>query len=649
MRLSSVTILGGTVVAAALLSVITAFFAALAVERSSADGVRLELDREAMNWADVTANGLRIELTGTAPSEAERFRAMTIAGTIVDASRVIDNMQVTASKGIAAPRFSIEVMRNDGRLNLIGLIPASTDREVLVKRLDDLPGVNEVADLLETAEYPMDENWPLTLDFAIAALRDLPRSKISLEAGKVTITAMADSVEKQRQLETQLKRKAPGPISLTMHISAPRPVITPFTLRYLIDDEGARFDACSADTEATVKRILTAAGGTGFDGDARCILGLGVPSPEWAEATSSAILALGRIGKGSVTFSDADVTLIAAESTDRATFDRVVGELENALPDVFALHAVYPETTDSTPAGPAEFNAILSPEGQVQLRGRVGNELSRDTADSYAKSRFGSDKVYFAARVDETLPEVWSLRVLAGLEALSKLGHGAVLVTEDSITVRGTTGNKDASAEIAGLLSERLGEGRDYMIEVTYDEKLDPDAALPTPEECLADVKAIQKDRKINFEPGSATVTGDSRAILDDIAAVLKLCGPVEFEIGGHTDSQGREVMNQQLSQDRADTVLSELRQRRINTTGFVATGFGETQPIADNDTEEGREANRRIEFELVSTAADAEPASDELPLESQAETGTEETTGESADLPAEDAAAGQEEGSGDE
>ncbi|WP_407495148.1 OmpA family protein [Pseudooceanicola sp. MF1-13] len=626
MRLSTITILGGTFAAAAGLSVVVAMFAALAVERTSADDVRFELDREALAWADVTANGLRIQLTGTAPSEADRFRAMTVAGKVVDASRVIDGMEVVASKGIAPPRFSIELLRNEGRLNLIGLIPAATDRDALIERLSKLPGVTDVSDLLETADYPMPESWPLTLDYAVTALRDLPRSKISLSAGEVTITAMAASTDRKRELESTLERRARGPIDLTLDISAPRPVITPFTLRYLIDDQGARFDACSADTESSRTRIITAARGTGYDGEDRCVLGLGVPSPQWAEATSSAILALGRIGQGSVTLSDTDVTLIAGASADRATFDRVVGELENTLPEVFALHAVYPDD-DAAPQGPAEFTAILSPEGQVQLRGRVRDDLSRDGADSYAKSRFGSDNVYFAARMDDTLPEGWSLRVLAGIEALTNLENGTVIVTEDNIATRGTTGNQDASADIARILSERLGEGQDFTIDVTYDEKLDPDAARPTPEECIADVQAIQQNRKINFEPGSATVTGDSRVILDDLARVLTFCGPVALEIGGHTDSQGRETMNLELSQQRADTVLSELRMRRAPVELFVATGFGETQPIEDNSTEEGREANRRIEFNLLDAAADGGDSG----LETDGENGAEETTPEDA------------------
>lgn len=629
MRLSSVTILIGTFIGAALLSVVVATFASAAIERSSAEGVKMQLDFEGISWADVSANGLQVELTGTAPSEAERFRAMTVAAQIVDTSRVIDQMKVAASEGIAPPRFSIELLRNDGHLSLMGLIPASTDRETLTRRLGNLPNVEEVADLLDVADYPAPDSWPLTLDYAISALRDLPRSKISLAAGEVTITAMTASIEKQRELENKLTRRAGGPIKLTLDISAPRPVITPFTLRYIIDDAGGRFDACSADTDEARSRIIQAAEGAGLSGEARCTLGLGVPSPEWDAAASSAILALARIGKGTVTFSDADISLIAAESTDRATFDRVVGELENALPPVFALHAVLTETEAGRPKGPAEFTATLSPEGQVQLRGRVRTDLSRKTADSYAKSRFGSDKVYFAARLDDSLPEGWSLRVLAGLQALSELANGAVTVTEDSVKISGITGNKDARADISRILSDQLGDGQNFQIDVTYNEKLDPDAARPPPEKCIADVQAIQAASKINFEPGSATVTGDSRRVLDDLAEVLRFCGPLRIEIGGHTDSQGREEMNLDLSQQRADTVLAELRTRRVVTGGYLATGYGETQPIGDNKTEEGREENRRIEFSLIKAA---DESASETALENTGDSGAEDAEPEPAE-----------------
>ncbi len=86
----------------------------------------------------------------------------------------------------------------------------------------------------------------------------------------------------------------------------------------------------------------------GAKGNLTCIVGLGVPSPSWAEATSLAITSLGKLGGGTVTFSDADITLQAGNDVTQAAFDREIGELRSALPDVFSLDAKMPEKQVAT-------------------------------------------------------------------------------------------------------------------------------------------------------------------------------------------------------------------------------------------------------------------------------------------------------------
>ncbi|MEM6729395.1 MAG: OmpA family protein, partial [Pseudomonadota bacterium] len=98
------------------------------------------------------------------------------------------------------------------------------------------------------------------------------------------------------------------------------------------------------------------------------------------------------------------------------------------------------------------------------------------------------------------------------------------------------------------------------------------------------------------------------------IATVLKGCPEFEIVIEGHTDSQGREVMNLSLSQERAEAVVEALRAERVAWTGLYPRGFGETQPIAENDTETGREANRRIEFTLFAPEEAPEDAAEPAP-----------------------------------
>lgn len=600
MRLSSLFIIVMSFALGAGLSVLAAGFAVTAVERSSETDVRLVLDEAGYDWAEVQANGLQVILSGTAPTEARRFSAISQVAGVVDAARIIDAMEITPTADLDAPSFSVEILRNDSGISIIGLVPAAMNRDALVDRLTEIAGDDPVIDLLNVADYPVPGGWEDALGFSVVALSRLPRSKLSVDPGLVRITAISDSAEDKTSLETSLTRAAPPGLRLALDIAAPRPVITPFTLRFLIDEDGARFDACSAESEKSRSRILNAAFRAGLSGNDVCTIGMGVPSPHWSKAAEVAIAALAELGGGSVTFADADVTLVAAEGTNPAVFDRIVGELETELPDVFALHAVLPEPEQKAASGPPEFVATLSPEGLVQLRGRVGDETLRQAADSYAKARFGSANVYTATRVVENLPAEWPVRVLAGLEALSMLSNGAVIVAPDNVTLNGVSQNETANAEIAGLLAERLGEAETYELDITYRPPPPPADLPPDPEVCEAELVQVQAVNKIQFEPGSATIAAESLDTMNDIADILRECGEIRLEIQGHTDSQGRESMNQQLSQARAQSVLNELRARRVLTSTYVAVGYGESSPIASNDTEAGREENRRIEFRLI-------------------------------------------------
>ncbi len=607
MRLSALFIRLGVFAVAAALAFVAARATVSVVEDRSVAAVRGALIDKGDNWASVLGDGLQVIIEGTAPSEAIRFRAITLAGTLVDASRVIDNMTVIDPAGIAPPEFSIEILRNDSGVSLIGLIPQSTDREALAARIAEIAGGAPVTDLLEQADYPTPDTWRAAMTYALRALGELPRSKISVNARRVTVNAISDSPEQKRQLETSLARQTPQGVQVAVSISAPRPVITPFTTRFTLDAEGARFDACAADTEEAERQIVAAAVDAGLQGKANCILALGTPSGTWGRAAALSIKAVKDLGGGTVTLSDADVALVAPEGTDQELFDRVAGDLDNALPDLFVLTATLPVAASASSEGPPQFSATLSPEGEVQIRGRVGDDLINTTVENYASAKFGREHLTMGTRVVEGLPQGWSIRVLAALDALSKLSNGSVLVQPDLIEVRGNTGNQAAGTEISQLLIDKVGQSEEFKINVTYVEALDPVAALPTPEECAARVTEATGDRKITFDPGSATLTSDSQQIVADIATALDRCIDIPIQISGYTDSQGREEMNQQLSQDRADAVLAALRARRVSVTNFTAVGYGEADPIADNETEAGREANRRIEFKLIVPEAPAE------------------------------------------
>lgn len=608
MRLSPVLLTVAAFLSAAALSLLMALVVAGALESRSQRHVTRALTAAGLDWASASADGLLVTLSGTAPTEAMRFRANTVAGRVVGASRVIDGLDVTPAKALTAPRFSLELLRNDDGISMIGLVPASWDTTALLTTASQLAPEDALANMLETADFPVPSNWDSAVDFGMVALRLLPRSKISVAADSVRVTAISDSPAQKRRFESDLGRALPQTVPVTLEISAPRPVIAPFTLRFVVDEDGPRFDACAADTERSLVRILAAARLAEVPGTPACTQGLGAPSPRWPDAAEAVIAAMSELGAGSVTISDVDITLIAESSVAQAEFDRVIGELTTRLPDVFSLKATLsPRPQAEGPQGPAQFTATRSPEGAVQLRGRLADERMRDAVEAFARARFGAANVYTAARLDENLPNGWGGRVLAGLAALAEVHNGALLVEPERVAVRGVTGNKDARSEISRLLSDRLGQGAGFSVDVTYEERLDPARALPTPEECLALASAVLDRRQITFAPGSSEIEGEANAIIAELADALADCVETPMEIGGHTDSQGRAATNLALSQDRADAVLEALDARGVDTSEMTSRGYGAAEPIADNATEDGRVANRRIAVKLVLPDDDAE------------------------------------------
>ena len=116
---------------------------------------------------------------------------------------------------------------------------------------------------------------------------------------------------------------------------------------------------------------------------------------------------------------------------------------------------------------------------------------------------------------------------------------------------------------------------------------------------CQAEIDKYLKSERVTFKKGKAELAESSFPILGMLASIARNCD-TRLEIAGHTDSVGDAAINLKLSQRRADAVLKYLVQRGVDPERMEAKGYGETQPVADNNTADGREANRRIEFRVI-------------------------------------------------
>jgi OOP family OmpA-OmpF porin len=106
--------------------------------------------------------------------------------------------------------------------------------------------------------------------------------------------------------------------------------------------------------------------------------------------------------------------------------------------------------------------------------------------------------------------------------------------------------------------------------------------------------------RGINFDFDKSNIKPEFTPVLDEGVDILKSNPDVKIVIGGHTDSIGTPEYNQKLSERRAQSVLDYFVKKGIDKNRMKAVGYGETKPIADNKTKDGRALNRRVELQVA-------------------------------------------------
>lgn len=120
----------------------------------------------------------------------------------------------------------------------------------------------------------------------------------------------------------------------------------------------------------------------------------------------------------------------------------------------------------------------------------------------------------------------------------------------------------------------------------------------PGPDKVIITPSNIAIIDKIQFETGKADLKPVSFPVLDEVVKVLKSNPQIKaVDVEGHTDSTGTADINRKLSQGRAESCVKYIESKGVKGGILTAKGYGPDRPIADNTTEEGREANRRVEF----------------------------------------------------
>lgn len=236
----------------------------------------------------------------------------------------------------------------------------------------------------------------------------------------------------------------------------------------------------------------------------------------------------------------------------------------------------------------AQQVAALAGERPVVIEGVVPDQATKTKLLTNLRAVYGAERVVDRIQVDDiAMPPNWGDYVAGMISSgLSRVSPGKLEVSGQSVRITGEVGNEALRQQVASDLS--LASNTSYTVTNAL--------KLSSQQEVLDQTLA---NRIIEFQSGSARLTPFGMSILDEMIAKMIQMPDSRFLIIGHTDNVGRRESNLALSHARALAVKSYMVMKRIPASHLDVLGKGPDEPVADNNSDDGRARNRRIEFQI--------------------------------------------------
>ncbi|MFK4812378.1 OmpA family protein [Devosia sp. ZW T5_3] len=289
---------------------------------------------------------------------------------------------------------------------------------------------------------------------------------------------------------------------------------------------------------------------------------------------------------------------IAAPAAIVATAAPVVTPTAPESPPEPAAEAPAPDPEQNpVTIDPAYTFSATRAEGQTVLSGQIPSDAD---LQALATQTGGSID---ALSVAPGAPDDFVANAQLGLQQLTRLTDGRLNYSADAWTLSGTAPDSVTAEAIKTAIAAATNPA-EWTATIAIPEPVAvPAVAAPvTPSTGTADVAAcvapladFSARNAILYQSGAAIITAESEPALDELAADLSACPDAVVHIEGHTDADGDEASNLALSVARAEAVIAALITRGVNPDRLYAVGYGESSPIADNETPAGKRLNRRI------------------------------------------------------
>jgi OOP family OmpA-OmpF porin len=304
---------------------------------------------------------------------------------------------------------------------------------------------------------------------------------------------------------------------------------------------------------------------------------------------NAALLLIDQVSKlkdGKITLSDANVSLTGMA--------REIGSREAILAALKNLPEGYSVQENAIKAPPYIFQANKDPVANtVTLAGYVPDNAIHAAIVAAVGRKFFSEKLVDNLKASVGAPQGFQNAAVAALGALSRVSTGSLVLSDREVKLSGDALYAVAADQIRDGIGGELPQGWTAKADVS----VKPVASAVDPTVCQQLFFELLGKSKIRFDSGRVSIDRDSMGLLDKLIETALRCPTANIEVAGHTDSDGDNTANMALSEKRAQAVAEYLTKAGLPTDRLTAVGYGSSQPVAANDTDDGKAKNRRIDF----------------------------------------------------
>ncbi|MEL7463570.1 MAG: OmpA family protein [Pseudomonadota bacterium] len=591
--------------AAAALAAYVASRAAMEVEAETGNRAAAALTADGRGWARLEVDGTLLRLTGDARSEEDRAAARAAIASAAPWAAIADDAKAPQPVAPYRPVAALEVMRGVGDVVIVGASPGAEPLNALSARLAERAPRLSVTVMAreDAADADFEALAPLAADIA----SDLLHGRVQIGPDAVAVAGLAGSEAALERIETRLAALAGTSIDVESDVIAPPPDTEAFALRAAMDEAGGALIDCAAPDEAASARLLEEAAALFRETPDACRVGAGAPDENWVDAASAAMRAAASLPAGRISLVGRRARLTASPPTRFRVLEDARDALGAALPDgyrlaVLAAPAALAAVEDEG-ARPRRTGAtrLVYDGASLTLRGGAPSPALAAAVEAFARARLAR------VSIDNELETTggfdaasWRSAATGALSLLARLERGAVQIDGESLSIEGTVGAVEDIGALHALAVAVAGDERSAVTRLRVPVAVRAAAAPAPVSRCVAALNGIVAETPVTFSPGSTEIGADNADVIAALAAAFAPCRSGRVEIGGHTDSQGSARLNLGLSRARAFAVLDALVDAGVAPLRLSARGYGEERPIADNGTEAGRAANRRIEFTVL-------------------------------------------------